>query len=84
MAASFLTHVSCDIGDAVVNVYINQEKRFAFVEMRTVEEASNAMALDGIIYEVTKLGGFIQFLNIESSAQLKGKKVGPQSMKVTL
>lgn len=39
-------------GDAVVNVYINQEKRFAFVEMRTVEEASNAMSLDGIIYEV--------------------------------
>nr|XP_024400961.1 splicing factor U2af large subunit B-like isoform X2 [Physcomitrium patens]XP_024400962.1 splicing factor U2af large subunit B-like isoform X2 [Physcomitrium patens] len=38
-------------GDAVVNVYINQEKRFAFVEMRTVEEASNAMALDGIVYE---------------------------------
>lgn len=41
------------IGDAVVNVYINQEKKFAFVEMRTVEEASNAMALDGIIFEVT-------------------------------
>lgn len=40
------------IGDAVVNVYINQEKKFAFVEMRTVEEASNAMALDGIIFEV--------------------------------
>jgi hypothetical protein len=39
-------------GDAVVNVYINQEKKFAFVEMRTVEEASNAMALDGIIFEV--------------------------------
>ncbi|BBN15275.1 splicing factor U2AF 65 kDa subunit [Marchantia polymorpha subsp. ruderalis] len=38
-------------GDAVVNVYINQEKKFAFVEMRTVEEASNAMALDGIIFE---------------------------------
>uniref|UniRef100_A0A0C9QXC6 Splicing factor U2af large subunit n=1 Tax=Wollemia nobilis TaxID=56998 RepID=A0A0C9QXC6_9CONI len=38
-------------GDAVVNVYINQEKRFAFVEMRTAEEASNAMALDGIVYE---------------------------------
>ncbi|KAK6917531.1 RNA recognition motif domain [Dillenia turbinata] len=35
-------------GDAVVNVYINHEKKFAFVEMRTVEEASNAMALDGI------------------------------------
>ena len=40
------------LGDAVVNVYINHEKKFAFVEMRTVEEASNAMALDGIIFEV--------------------------------
>nr|XP_043623630.1 splicing factor U2af large subunit A-like isoform X2 [Erigeron canadensis] len=38
-------------GDAVVNVYINHEKKFAFVEMRTVEEASNAMTLDGIIFE---------------------------------
>ncbi|KAF2300147.1 hypothetical protein GH714_009907 [Hevea brasiliensis] len=37
--------------DAVVNVYINHEKKFAFVEMRSVEEASNAMALDGIIFE---------------------------------
>jgi len=32
-------------------VYINQEKKFAFVELRTVEEASNAMALDGIMFE---------------------------------
>ena len=40
------------VGDAVVNVYINHEKKFAFVEMRTVEEASNAMALDGIVFEV--------------------------------
>lgn len=47
-----LYSLSLSTGDAVVNVYINQEKRFAFVEMRTVEEASNAMALDGIIYEV--------------------------------
>ncbi|XP_002988368.2 splicing factor U2af large subunit B isoform X1 [Selaginella moellendorffii] len=38
-------------GDVVVNVYINQEKKFAFVEMRTVEEASNAMALDGISFQ---------------------------------
>lgn len=38
-------------GEAVVNVYINHEKKFAFVEMRSVEEASNAMALDGIIFE---------------------------------
>lgn len=42
-------------GDAVVNVYINHDKKFAFVEMRSVEEASNAMALDGIIFEVFKV-----------------------------
>ena len=42
-------------GDAVVNVYINHEKKFAFVEMRTVEEASNAMALDGIVFEACEL-----------------------------
>ena len=33
-------------GDPVVNVFINQEKKFAFVEFRSVEETSNAMALD--------------------------------------
>ncbi|KAL5203598.1 hypothetical protein ABZP36_008469 [Zizania latifolia] len=38
-------------GDAVLNVYINHDKKFAFVEMRSVEEASNAMALDGIMFE---------------------------------
>ncbi|CAF2067456.1 unnamed protein product [Brassica oleracea var. botrytis] len=38
-------------GDAVVNVYINHEKKFAFVEMRSVEEASDAMSLDEIIFE---------------------------------
>ncbi|KAL6538635.1 hypothetical protein OROGR_012623 [Orobanche gracilis] len=54
----FFSHVmnavggnSAGPGDAVVNVYINHEKKFAFVEMRTVEEASNAMALDGIAFE---------------------------------
>ncbi|CAM8943996.1 unnamed protein product [Rhodiola kirilowii] len=56
--ATFFSHVmsaiggnSAGVGDAVVNVYINHEKKFAFVEMRTVEEASNAMTLDGIIFE---------------------------------
>ncbi|KAH9748637.1 U2 snRNP auxiliary factor large subunit [Citrus sinensis] len=52
-------------GDAVVNVYINHEKKFAFVEMRTVEEASNAMALDGIIFEACKfLSIFIFILGV--------------------
>ncbi|KAL6553665.1 hypothetical protein OROGR_007507 [Orobanche gracilis] len=61
--ATFFSHVMSAIGgntagpgcrhcrDAVVNVYINHEKKFAFVKMRSVEEASNAMALDGIIFE---------------------------------
>lgn len=38
-------------GNCVVNVYINREKNFAFVEFRTVEETSNAMSLDGIMFE---------------------------------
>ena len=37
--------VSC-----VLSTYINREKQFAFVEFRTVEEASNCLALDGIIF----------------------------------
>ncbi|PWA80159.1 splicing factor U2af large subunit B [Artemisia annua] len=56
--ATFFSHVMSAIGgntagpgDAVVNVYINHEKKFAFVEMRSVEEASNAIALDGIMFE---------------------------------
>ncbi|DBA82258.1 hypothetical protein WJX79_009108 [Trebouxia sp. C0005] len=38
-------------GPCVINVYINYERKFAFVELRTVEETSNAMALDGIMFE---------------------------------
>ncbi|KAK9787875.1 hypothetical protein WJX73_005035 [Symbiochloris irregularis] len=37
-------------GQPVVSCYINHDKRFAFVELRTVEEASNALALDGVGY----------------------------------
>lgn len=45
----------------MVNVYINHEKKFAFVEMRTVEEASNAMALDGIMFEVCQIWNSFSF-----------------------
>lgn len=38
-------------GSCVVNVYLNHEKKFAFVELRTVEETSNAMALDNVVFE---------------------------------
>ncbi|KAG2485937.1 hypothetical protein HYH03_015381 [Edaphochlamys debaryana] len=55
---SFFSHALAAIGgntagpgNAVVNVYINREKNFAFVELRTVEETSNSMALDGIMFE---------------------------------
>ena len=40
----------------MVNVYINYEKKFAFVEFRTVEETSNAMGLDGIMFEGVSVG----------------------------
>jgi len=35
----------------VVSVYTNREKLFAFVEFRTVEEASNSLAFDGLIFQ---------------------------------
>ena len=56
--ATFFSHALAAIGgntagpgNSVVNVYINREKNFSFVEFRTVEETSNAMALDGIMFE---------------------------------
>ncbi|XP_058092251.1 uncharacterized protein LOC131238636 [Magnolia sinica] len=56
--ATFFSYVMSAIGgnsagpgNAVVNVYIKHEKKFAFVDMRNVEEVSNAMALDGITFE---------------------------------
>ena len=42
-------------GSAVLNVYINPEKRFAFVEFRAVAEASNAMALNGTLFRGVEL-----------------------------
>jgi splicing factor U2AF subunit len=38
-------------GASVINVYVNRDKNFAFLELRTVEETSNAMALDGVMFE---------------------------------
>ena len=36
-------------GDSVVSIYLNLEKKFGFVEMRTPEEATTGMSLDGIV-----------------------------------
>ena len=38
-------------GPPVVNSYINVEKKFSFVEFRSVEETSNALALDGVVID---------------------------------
>lgn len=40
------------LGDTIVSVNLNHELKYALLEMRTVEEASNAMALGKIIFEV--------------------------------
>jgi splicing factor U2AF subunit len=39
---------STSLGAPVIGCYLNMDKRFAFVEFRNVEEASNAMAFDGV------------------------------------
>ncbi|KAF9578337.1 U2 small nuclear RNA auxiliary factor 2, partial [Lunasporangiospora selenospora] len=39
----------------VVSVHINQEKNYAFVEFRTPEEATAAMAFDGIVFQAMTL-----------------------------
>jgi splicing factor U2AF subunit len=48
------------LGSPVIGCYMNPDKRFAFVEFRSVEEASNAMAFDGVTCQVS-------FLLIETS-----------------
>jgi hypothetical protein len=42
-------------GYGVLSCKITNDKGYAFLEMRTVEEASNAMALDGIQFKDTNL-----------------------------
>ncbi len=37
-------------GDSVLSVYLNAEKKFAFVEFRTIDEASAAAELDGVSF----------------------------------
>jgi len=43
------------VGNPILSVYLNMEKKFSFVEFRNVEETSNAMALDGILFEGSNL-----------------------------
>jgi len=42
-------------GEPVLSIYINHDKKFAFVEFRSVEECSNCMALEGILWRGSQL-----------------------------
>ena len=50
-------------GQPIMNAYINHEKRFAFLEARSVEEASNALAFDGLPFrgELLKASGQVMY-----------------------
>jgi hypothetical protein len=50
MAAGGCSHP----GPPVMGVYINADKRYGFVELRTTEEASTALALDGLSCRVRR------------------------------
>merc|ERR1712100_397448 len=57
----FLTGALTAIGGVIVHdepvlsIYINRDKKFAFVEFRGVEECSNCMALEGILWRGSQL-----------------------------
>jgi splicing factor U2AF subunit len=42
-------------GDVVLSIYLNREKKFGFVEFRSVEEAAAGLALDGVDYGGSQL-----------------------------
>lgn len=42
-------------GEPVLSIYINRDKKFAFVEFRSVEECSNCMALEGTLWRGSQL-----------------------------
>lgn len=43
-------------GPPVLSSYLNHDKRFGFIELRTVEEAAGALALDGTAMLVRDTG----------------------------
>jgi splicing factor U2AF 65 kDa subunit len=42
-------------GNPVVSVYLNLEKRFAFIELRSIREAAAALAMDGVLFRSMSL-----------------------------
>lgn len=45
------TAATCAPGSSITSCKISSDKTYAFLEMRSVEEASNAMAFDGIVFK---------------------------------
>jgi hypothetical protein len=52
------------LGSPVIGCYMNPDKRFAFVEFRSVEEASNAMAFDGVTCQVCTAAQLSNFVTL--------------------
>ena len=50
-------------GVPINDVWISSEGRYAFLEMRSPQEATNAMKLDGISLSVVACGNLIRFLH---------------------
>jgi splicing factor U2AF 65 kDa subunit len=42
-------------GNPVISVYLNLEKRFAFIELRSIREAAAALAMDGVLFRSMSL-----------------------------
>ena len=55
MGASGGINHALGAGPVVTSCYMNMEKRFAFVEFRSIEEATNALALDGVQFRGEQL-----------------------------
>ena len=47
--------VTDDHGDPAIAAQVNPEKGYAFVEFRSIDEATNAMSFDGIVFQGTSL-----------------------------
>lgn len=46
---------TCGEENPVISVYLNLEKRFAFIELRSLEETAAALALDGVLFNTMSL-----------------------------
>lgn len=46
---------TCGEGNPVISVYLNLEKRFAFIELRSLAETAAALAMDGVLFSSMSL-----------------------------